>query len=217
MTTDSETGCSVTTSGVEKKCWNAVPRVAGTGTNAAPPAVAVLESFVGALGSVYSPFVASEIRTSDVGSTKRFMLVYVPGPIENGQSSNGANVAAARSYVTTQSTRSASVESCCVAPAKLMRVSLILILSGETYQFPLESPADECLNAAAECGVVAPCKRCAVPGVPDLDRKSTRLNSSHPSISYAVFCLKKKNNSKQSGPGQNRAVTLDPRRHRVHT
>src|SRR5438876_8050133 len=26
----------------------------------------------------------------------------------------------------------------------------------------------------------------------DRDRKSTRLNSSHPSISYAVFCLKKK-------------------------
>src|SRR5690242_21034429 len=26
----------------------------------------------------------------------------------------------------------------------------------------------------------------------DLDRKSTRLNSSHMSISYAVFCLKKK-------------------------
>src|SRR4051794_41331190 len=29
-----------------------------------------------------------------------------------------------------------------------------------------------------------------------LDRKSTRLNSSHPSISYAVFCLKKKKNSR---------------------
>src|SRR5699024_11721036 len=27
----------------------------------------------------------------------------------------------------------------------------------------------------------------------DIDRKSTRLNSSHVSISYAVFCLKKKN------------------------
>src|SRR5438876_6931114 len=27
------------------------------------------------------------------------------------------------------------------------------------------------------------------------DRKSTRLNSSHPSISYAVFCLKKKKKS----------------------
>src|SRR5690348_17642151 len=34
------------------------------------------------------------------------------------------------------------------------------------------------------------------PGISQLpllrDRKSTRLNSSHPSISYAVFCLKKK-------------------------
>src|SRR5256885_13218911 len=29
--------------------------------------------------------------------------------------------------------------------------------------------------------------------VGDLDRKSTRLNSSHLVISYAVFCLKKKN------------------------
>src|SRR2546430_9942988 len=28
--------------------------------------------------------------------------------------------------------------------------------------------------------------------VPTLDRKSTRLNSSHSQISYAVFCLKKK-------------------------
>src|SRR5471032_3421802 len=29
-----------------------------------------------------------------------------------------------------------------------------------------------------------------------LDRKSTRLNSSHITISYAVFCLKKKNTAK---------------------
>src|SRR2546429_5967242 len=33
--------------------------------------------------------------------------------------------------------------------------------------------------------------------LPAADRKSTRLNSSHGYISYAVFCLKKKNN-KQS-------------------
>src|SRR2546430_3981176 len=31
---------------------------------------------------------------------------------------------------------------------------------------------------------------------PDIDRKSTRLNSSHSQISYAVFCLKKKNSSR---------------------
>src|SRR5438876_3749839 len=30
------------------------------------------------------------------------------------------------------------------------------------------------------------------------DRKSTRLNSSHPSISYAVFCLKKKKKIKNT-------------------
>src|SRR5688572_32104457 len=29
--------------------------------------------------------------------------------------------------------------------------------------------------------------------IPRIDRKSTRLNSSHSQISYAVFCLKKKN------------------------
>src|SRR5215469_18296920 len=44
--------------------------------------------------------------------------------------------------------------------------------------------------------------RCGYPGsspkdttrTPGRDRKSTRLNSSHVEISYAVFCLKKKKN-----------------------
>src|SRR5438876_3709320 len=40
-----------------------------------------------------------------------------------------------------------------------------------------------------------------------LDRKSTRLNSSHPSISYAVFCLKKKNNKKRQATVIQRATT----------
>src|SRR5438034_8098041 len=57
--------------------------------------------------------------------------------------------------------------------------------------------------------------RCTIVGLPDLavkeardrvlaavrnsglDRKSTRLNSSHTVISYAVFCLKKKKKKKQ--------------------
>src|SRR5258707_10089754 len=33
-----------------------------------------------------------------------------------------------------------------------------------------------------------------------IDRKSTRLNSSHANISYAVFCLKKKKKSKHLHP-----------------
>src|SRR3989442_3126863 len=35
------------------------------------------------------------------------------------------------------------------------------------------------------------------PGAAALDRKSTRLNSSHVRISYAVFCLKKKKTTVQ--------------------
>src|SRR5690606_39718247 len=36
-----------------------------------------------------------------------------------------------------------------------------------------------------------------------LDRKSTRLNSSHVKISYAVFCLKKKMNGSRTRPFHN--------------
>src|SRR5258708_27279382 len=38
-----------------------------------------------------------------------------------------------------------------------------------------------------------PCTRAREGWWPSRDRKSTRLNSSHQIISYAVFCLKKKN------------------------
>src|SRR5258708_18803567 len=40
-----------------------------------------------------------------------------------------------------------------------------------------------------------------VSGRRKLDRKSTRLNSSHQIISYAVFCLKKKKNIRQHTDG----------------
>src|SRR5206468_10752463 len=36
----------------------------------------------------------------------------------------------------------------------------------------------------------------ALDGIQNVDRKSTRLNSSHDQISYAVFCLKKKNKTR---------------------
>src|SRR3712207_7798836 len=39
------------------------------------------------------------------------------------------------------------------------------------------------------------------------DRKSTRLNSSHANISYAVFCLKKKKKAKRS---RGREPNLEP-------
>src|SRR5690242_21491183 len=46
-------------------------------------------------------------------------------------------------------------------------------------------------------------------GFPDAeDRKSTRLNSSHMSISYAVFCLKKKKKTKYNDSILARSPTL---------
>src|SRR5438876_6241676 len=44
------------------------------------------------------------------------------------------------------------------------------------------------LQFTDQAGAGVPFVRCPL----SIDRKSTRLNSSHPSISYAVFCLKKK-------------------------
>src|SRR5438876_7549494 len=49
--------------------------------------------------------------------------------------------------------------------------------------------------APSECIVAAVGNRASA--VYGQDRKSTRLNSSHPSISYAVFCLKKKNKTEK--------------------
>src|SRR3712207_8574258 len=51
----------------------------------------------------------------------------------------------------------------------------------------------------------------------DIDRKSTRLNSSHANISYAVFCLKKKkkevvsHSTRKRGWGRNDTPTITSR------
>src|SRR3712207_8485243 len=49
------------------------------------------------------------------------------------------------------------------------------------------------LCCLASLGLWPPWLSRAPPGLALADRKSTRLNSSHANISYAVFCLKKKN------------------------
>src|SRR6266542_4720581 len=50
----------------------------------------------------------------------------------------------------------------------------------------------DALPISCEVGSHFRCAQGREPGSPESDRKSTRLNSSHGSISYAVFCLKKK-------------------------
>src|SRR3989442_2908498 len=59
----------------------------------------------------------------------------------------------------------------------------------QTCALPISTAARPC-SCSCSARPIAP-RRTA--GSPPSDRKSTRLNSSHVRISYAVFCLKKKN------------------------
>src|SRR2546429_6184418 len=68
--------------------------------------------------------------------------------------------------------------------------------------------------ASSSCPPVSPPRRRSAargrPGAGYRDRKSTRLNSSHGYISYAVFCLKKK---KQIPPSRSPTVRVYPGMH----
>src|SRR5438445_10015622 len=60
------------------------------------------------------------------------------------------------------------------------------------------SPAQLQAIPGGELGGASRSLRCSLPDVHSRkDRKSTRLNSSHANISYAVFCLKKKKKTKK--------------------
>src|SRR5689334_18022831 len=54
--------------------------------------------------------------------------------------------------------------------------------------------------ALARARLARPAGALMIAGAHAGDRKSTRLNSSHSSISYAVFCLKKKKKSNCNSP-----------------
>src|SRR2546421_4006589 len=74
----------------------------------------------------------------------------------------------------------------------------------EEHTSELQSRSDLVCRLLLVTGV----QTCALP----IDRKSTRLNSSHDQISYAVFCLKKKKNKSHITAQRNGHVyTLNPR------
>src|SRR5687768_17799431 len=64
-----------------------------------------------------------------------------------------------------------------------------------TTLFRSAGPRDRAIGSRHDSGIqrgAARAQDIATSRVPPRDRKSTRLNSSHGYISYAVFCLKKK-------------------------
>src|SRR5262245_6658846 len=91
--------------------------------------------------------------------------------------------------------------SCC---SEAINSDFVITMSGSTERkrndaISCEQFANQCKCEGAEIRIVAGawardvehCRpRCSKPAAKD--RKSTRLNSSHLGISYAVFCLKKK-------------------------
>src|SRR5689334_24802694 len=82
--------------------------------------------------------------------------------------------------------RSATGQFSGVAPARIVDTRI-----GLGYPTALNR-GSVTIQIAGRGGV--PAMSAAAPPTAVVDRKSTRLNSSHSSISYAVFCLKKQNN-----------------------
>src|SRR2546427_5622937 len=79
--------------------------------------------------------------------------------------------------------------------------SVVVVVEVVVVVVPPTSVSTAPMSHAAPCGRVTPRSSASGGGQPDADergdRKSTRLNSSHSQISYAVFCLKKKKNTKR--------------------
>src|SRR6266478_8283954 len=88
---------------------------------------------------------------------------------------------------------SAIATSCAI---KASYVSATKILSSEASSSALLSAAnnltDTAFTSTTFTVAIASCTNCGCAAKYARDRKSTRLNSSHSQISYAVFCLKKK-------------------------
>src|SRR5690625_6802944 len=85
-------------------------------------------------------------------------------------------------------------------PALLAAVTLVIIRALGAFAIPsvLGMPArvdvlTTYIYGIVTTGFLPDYGRAAAVGI-SVDRKSTRLNSSHVAISYAVFCLKKKKN-----------------------
>src|SRR6266480_7144997 len=74
---------------------------------------------------------------------------------------------------------------------------LCLLIAGFLGGVAVAHPGGTTNQSSSQTSSSAPS---LTPHAPGRDRKSTRLNSSHMSISYAVFCLKKKKKNGESDP-----------------
>src|SRR5258708_11755079 len=81
----------------------------------------------------------------------------------------------------------------------ITRSSVIELAAGLGYQVRAKRLTRDDIYIADECFFTGTAAEVTpIRELDGRDRKSTRLNSSHQIISYAVFCLKKKNNTNLS-------------------
>src|SRR5206468_8184562 len=77
-----------------------------------------------------------------------------------------------------------------------IRQSLKGVLEDEGYKASVAESGEACIESLRKRPFDVVLLDVKGPLAQALDRKSTRLNSSHDQISYAVFCLKKKKKNK---------------------
>src|SRR3989442_5635984 len=85
------------------------------------------------------------------------------------------------------------------------RKAAVLDALWRALRTPPGSKSGACIHRGSSGTWESHVSPCHIPGMgdrvtksPGVDRKSTRLNSSHVRISYAVFCLKKKKKTEKS-------------------
>src|SRR5437870_8917566 len=92
-----------------------------------------------------------------------------------------------------------------VGGPKAFAVYLVMVAySAANYVFLARKTVGKALTFATLCADL-----CVLVWLVSVDRKSTRLNSSHVAISYAVFCLKKKTRTcMRRTPGENSVFSI---------
>src|SRR5690554_5604037 len=124
-----------------------------------------------------------EVKVPDIGDVAEVDVIEV-------LVAEGDTVAQEQSLITVESDKaSMEIPSTAAGVVKLLKVKVGDKVSEGSVILEL---ADDASASAQPPAAAAPTARAPDAEAPAQDRKSTRLNSSHVRISYAVFCLKKK-------------------------
>src|SRR5690348_1596870 len=160
--------------------------VLATGLPFAPAADIIALVGVFALARVFSALAAMDIGTpfGGLGARREMLIGFLAEPAMLMTLFTAAFISGSTQLTTIVDTL-AHREFALYPSLAFAAVAFLMVLLAENARIPIDNPATHLeLTMVHEAMILEYSAR--------QDRKSTRLNSSHPSISYAVFCLKKK-------------------------